>query len=55
VDGSEHTLRFGIENWWMSDRESFVTGQPSKSRIDAPEDNKSGTKLNDALFASRER
>jgi CRP-like cAMP-binding protein len=38
ADGSEHIVRFGIENWWMSDRESFVTGQPSKSCIDALED-----------------
>lgn len=37
-DGTEHILRFGIENWWMSDRESYTTGQPSKGFIDALED-----------------
>ena len=36
-DGTEHILRFGIENWWISDRESYNTGNPSKSNIDALE------------------
>ncbi|SEW17481.1 cAMP-binding domain of CRP or a regulatory subunit of cAMP-dependent protein kinases [Chitinophaga sp. YR573] len=36
-DGTEHILRFGVENWWMSDRESYNTGDPSKGNIDALE------------------
>ncbi|WP_158796194.1 Crp/Fnr family transcriptional regulator [Pedobacter sp. L105] len=36
-DGAEHILRFGVENWWISDRESYNTGNPSKSNIDALE------------------
>ena len=37
-DGTEHILKFGIENWWISDYESYNTGRPSKSNIDALED-----------------
>jgi CRP-like cAMP-binding protein len=37
-DGYEHILNFGIENWWMGDFESHITGSPSKSNIDALED-----------------
>jgi CRP-like cAMP-binding protein len=37
-NGEEHNMRFGIENWWMSDRESYTTNTPSKSFIDALED-----------------
>jgi CRP-like cAMP-binding protein len=37
-DGSEHILRFAIENWWISDYESYNSGQPSKYNIDALED-----------------
>lgn len=37
-DGNEHILRFAIENWWVSDFESFQSGLPSKSYIDALED-----------------
>jgi len=36
-DGTEYILKFGIENWWMSDYESFNSGLPSKSNIDALE------------------
>lgn len=38
TDGTEHILRFGIENWWMSDFESCNTGNPAKNNIDALED-----------------
>lgn len=34
----EHILRFAIENWWMTDAESFRTGQPAQSAIEALED-----------------
>jgi CRP-like cAMP-binding protein len=36
-DGVEHILRFGVDNWWISDHESYNTGNPSKSNIDALE------------------
>jgi CRP-like cAMP-binding protein len=36
-DGVEHMLRFAIENWWISDRESYNNGSPSKCNIDALE------------------
>ena len=37
-DGTEHILKFAIENWWMSDSESYNTEMPSKNNIDALED-----------------
>ena len=37
-DGIEHILRFAVENWWMSDRESYNNNFPSKCNIDALED-----------------
>jgi len=36
--GVEHVIRFAIEEWWMGDKESLNTGQPSRSNIDALED-----------------
>ena len=36
-DGVEHILRFAVENWWMSDRESYNNGTPSRCNIDAVE------------------
>ncbi len=36
-EGTEHILRFAVENWWISDRESYNTGNPSKGNIDALE------------------
>ena len=36
--GNEHIVRFGIEGWWMSDRESLLMLTPSKYNIDALED-----------------
>lgn len=36
-DGIEHMLRFAIENWWISDRESYNNVSPSKCNIDALE------------------
>ncbi|GGH64441.1 CRP-like cAMP-binding protein [Filimonas zeae] len=36
--GNEHIVRFGIEEWWMSDRESFTMLRPSRYNIDAVED-----------------
>ena len=37
-DGNEHILRFGVENWWVSDPESYNNGTRSKNNIDALED-----------------
>jgi CRP-like cAMP-binding protein len=36
--GIEHIALFGIEEWWMSDRESFVSLTPSRYNIEALED-----------------
>lgn len=35
-----HVLRFATENWWASDRESFVNGTPSQLNIQASENSK---------------
>jgi CRP-like cAMP-binding protein len=37
-DGTEHMLRFAVENWWMSDQESLNNGTPAENNIDALED-----------------
>jgi len=37
-NGAEHILKFGIEDWWMADYESYNEGTPSKNNIDALED-----------------
>lgn len=36
--GKEHILQFGMENWWITDYESFVKQVPSKIYIDCIED-----------------
>lgn len=36
--GEEHILQFAIENWWIGDQHSFLTGEPSSYFIDALED-----------------
>ncbi|MBO9203908.1 MULTISPECIES: Crp/Fnr family transcriptional regulator [Niastella] len=36
--GVEHILRLSIENWWVSDRESYIMLTPSRYNIDAWED-----------------
>lgn len=33
--GGDHTVRFGIENWWMTDLESFNANRPSLYNIEA--------------------
>ena len=35
--GDEYTLRFAIENWWISDLESLLSGKPSGYHIEALE------------------
>jgi CRP-like cAMP-binding protein len=34
----EHTFKFGVEDWWINDHESFHTGQPAHFNIQAVED-----------------
>lgn len=34
-NGDEHTVRFGIENWWMTDQESFNNETPSHYNVEA--------------------
>ena len=36
--GAEHIVRLSIENWWVSDRESYIMLTPSIYNIDAWED-----------------
>jgi CRP-like cAMP-binding protein len=36
--GVEHVLQFAVEEWWISDLYSFLTGEPATSYIDALED-----------------
>jgi CRP-like cAMP-binding protein len=37
-DGFEQILYFAIENWWITDIDSFTNGKPSKLFIEALED-----------------
>ncbi|MCK8520502.1 Crp/Fnr family transcriptional regulator [Aquimarina sp. D1M17] len=37
-DGKEHIIQFGMENWWITDYESFVKQIQSKTSIDCIED-----------------
>ena len=37
-NGKEHILQFGMENWWITDYESFVKKTKSKISIDCLED-----------------
>jgi CRP-like cAMP-binding protein len=34
-EGTDHTLRFGVENWWITDQESFNQEKPSEYNIEA--------------------
>ena len=34
-DGTDHTLRFAVENWWITDHESYRTATPSVYNIEA--------------------
>ncbi|MDJ1482884.1 MULTISPECIES: Crp/Fnr family transcriptional regulator [Xanthocytophaga] len=36
--GNEHVIGFASENWWTGDRESLLSGNPSRFNIDALED-----------------
>jgi CRP-like cAMP-binding protein len=37
-NGEEYSMRFAIENWWISDFDSYQSGLPSRYNIDALED-----------------
>ena len=37
-NGGEHVVQFAIEDWWISDLYSFLTGEPAEYTIDALED-----------------
>lgn len=36
--GDEHLLQFAVEDWWISDLNSFLSGTPSTHNIDALQD-----------------
>ncbi len=36
--GEEHLIQFAVEDWWASDLQSFLTGEPGAYNIDALED-----------------
>lgn len=36
--GIEHIISFAVENWWVSDRESLLSGNPARFNIDVIED-----------------
>lgn len=38
LNGKEHILSFAMENWWITDYESFIKQTPSKLYIDCVED-----------------
>lgn len=36
--GEEHVMQFAIEDWWISDLQSYLSGEPSMYNIDALDD-----------------
>lgn len=36
--GTEHIIQFAIEDWWVSDLHSFLSGKPSEFNVDALQD-----------------
>jgi len=52
--GNEHIVRFGIENWWISDRDSFTNLTPTKYYIDALEDTELLVATNEKLANLRD-
>jgi len=53
--GNQHIVRFGVEGWWMSDRESFLMLTPSKYNIDALENCDLLVATNEQLNMVKER
>jgi len=35
TDGKDYTLRFAVDNWWLTDLESYNQGKPSSYNIEA--------------------
>ncbi|MGL4584651.1 MAG: Crp/Fnr family transcriptional regulator [Flavobacterium sp.] len=46
--GDEHIIHFSIEDWWISDLESYNTNEPSRTSIQALEDS-------EILYITKER
>lgn len=38
TNGTEYTLAFAVEGWWLTDLQSFFTGAPSKYHVEALEE-----------------
>jgi len=36
--GTEHIVQFAIEDWWVSDLNSYLSGKPSEFNVDALQD-----------------
>lgn len=36
--GNEHIVQFAIEDWWVSDLHSFLSGEPAEFNVDALQD-----------------
>lgn len=36
--GAEHVVQFAVEDWWIADLQSYLSGQPSRLAIDAIEE-----------------
>ena len=36
--GAEHVVQFAVEDWWIADLQSYLSGQPSHLAIDALEE-----------------
>ena len=37
-DGNDHNVMFAVEDWWISDMQSYLTGLPATLNIEALED-----------------
>jgi CRP-like cAMP-binding protein len=37
-EGNDHNVMFGVEDWWISDMQSYLTGMPATLNIEALED-----------------
>src|SRR5687768_7111391 len=37
-DGNDHNIMFAMEDWWISDMQSYLTGMPATLNIEALED-----------------
>jgi CRP-like cAMP-binding protein len=54
-EGKEHIVQFAIEDWWIGDMFSYLTGEPSDTNIDAVEDSELlllDRKVRDSIFTN---